>query len=300
LFDQWGSSEQRDCEGSQNKEGDMKALFDSVSIRTSRMTTKAYSTSFSLGILGLDKKYHDPIYAIYGFVRFADEIVDSFEGYPQKELLERFWKDTYLALDEKISLNPILNSFQQVVNAFEIDRDLIETFLKSMEMDLYKNDYDEEGYKAYILGSAEVVGLMCLKVFVDGNEKRYQELKQPAMQLGSAFQKINFLRDLHADYHALGRTYFPGVDLNEFNERVKAEIEADIEIDFKAGYEGIKQLPKGARFGVYIAYVYYYSLFKKICNTHADIILNERVRISNKRKYGLFLSSYVRHTINWI
>ncbi|CAI8154976.1 MAG: All-trans-phytoene synthase [Cryomorphaceae bacterium] len=278
----------------------MKALFDSVSIRTSRMTTKAYSTSFSLGILGLDKKYHDPIYAIYGFVRFADEIVDTFEDYPQKELLERFWKDTYLALDEKISLNPILNSFQQVVNAFDIDRDLIETFLKSMEMDLYKNDYDEEGYKAYILGSAEVVGLMCLKVFVDGNEKRYQELKKPAMQLGSAFQKINFLRDLHADYHALGRTYFPGVDLNEFNERVKAEIEADIDIDFKAGYEGIKQLPKGARFGVYIAYVYYYSLFKKICNTHADIILNERVRISNKRKYGLFLSSYVRHTINWI
>lgn len=278
----------------------MKALFDSVSIRTSRMTTKAYSTSFSLGILGLDKKYHDPIYAIYGFVRFADEIVDSFEGYPQKELLERFWKDTYLALDEKISLNPILNSFQQVVNAFEIDRDLIETFLKSMEMDLYKSDYDEEGYKAYILGSAEVVGLMCLKVFVDGDEERYQQLKQPAMQLGSAFQKINFLRDLHADYHALGRTYFPGVDLNEFNERVKAEIEADIEIDFKAGYEGIKQLPKGARFGVYIAYVYYYSLFKKICSTHADIILNERVRISNKRKYGLFLSSYVRHTINWI
>ena len=278
----------------------MKALFDSVSIRTSRMTTKAYSTSFSLGILGLDNRYHDPIYAIYGFVRFADEIVDTFEDYPQKELLERFWKDTYLALDEKISLNPILNSFQQVVNAFNIDRDLIETFLKSMEMDLYKNDYDEEGYKAYILGSAEVVGLMCLKVFVDGDENRYQELKKPAMQLGSAFQKINFLRDLHADYHALGRTYFPGVDLNEFNERVKAEIEADIDIDFKAGYEGIKQLPKGARFGVYIAYVYYYSLFKKICNTHADIILNERVRISNKRKYGLFLSSYVRHTINWI
>lgn len=278
----------------------MKALFDSVSIRTSRMTTKAYSTSFSLGILGLDKKYHDPIYAIYGFVRFADEIVDTFDDYPQKELLERFWKDTYLALDDKISLNPILNSFQQVVNAFDIDRDLIETFLKSMEMDLYKNDYDEEGYKAYILGSAEVVGLMCLKVFVDGEEKRYQELKKPAMQLGSAFQKINFLRDLNADYHALGRTYFPGVDLNEFNERVKAEIEADIDIDFKAGYEGIKQLPKGARFGVYIAYVYYYSLFKKICNTHADIILNERVRISNKRKYGLFLSSYLRHTINWI
>ena len=278
----------------------MKALFDSVSIRASRMTTKAYSTSFSLGILGLDKKYHDPIYAIYGFVRFADEIVDSFEGYPQKELLERFWKDTHLALDEKISLNPILNSFQQVVNTFEIDRDLIETFLKSMEMDLYKNDYDEAGYKAYILGSAEVVGLMCLKVFVDGSEERYLALKKPAMQLGSAFQKINFLRDLHADYKKLGRTYFPGVDLNSFNETVKTEIEADIDIDFMAGYEGIKQLPKGARFGVYIAYVYYYSLFKKIKKTHCDIILSQRVRISNKRKYGLFVSSFVRHTINWI
>ena len=278
----------------------MKALFDSVSIKSSRLTTKSYSTSFSLGILGLDKKYHDPIYAIYGFVRFADEIVDSFEGYPQKELLERFWKDTHLALDEKISLNPILNSFQQVVNTFEIDRDLIETFLKSMEMDLYKNDYDEAGYKAYILGSAEVVGLMCLKVFVDGSEERYQILKKPAMQLGSAFQKINFLRDLHSDYMKLGRTYFPGVDLNNFNEAVKTEIEADIDIDFIAGYEGIKQLPKGARFGVYIAYVYYYSLFKKIKKTHCDIILSQRVRISNKRKYGLFLRSLLRHTINWI
>ncbi|MET1169457.1 MAG: phytoene/squalene synthase family protein [Flavobacteriales bacterium] len=278
----------------------MKALFDSISIRSSRIVTKSYSTSFSLGILGLDRKYHDPIYAIYGFVRFADEIVDSFEGYPQKELLDRFWKDTYQALEDKISLNPVLNSFQQVVRAYEIDYDLIETFLKSMEMDLYKNEYDEADYKAYILGSAEVVGLMCLKVFVDGNQDRYLALKEPAMQLGSAFQKINFLRDLHADYQSLGRTYFPGVDLNNFNEEVKASIEADIDIDFKAGYEGIKKLPKGARFGVYIAYVYYYSLFKKIRKTHCDLILNERVRISNKRKYGLFLSSYLRHTINWI
>ena len=278
----------------------MKALFDSISIRSSRMVTKAYSTSFSLGILGLDKKYYDPIYAIYGFVRFADEIVDSFEGYPQKELLEQFWKDTHKALENKISLNPILNSFQQVVHGYDIDRELIETFLKSMEMDLYKNEYDEAGYKAYILGSAEVVGLMCLKVFVDGNQERYLALKEPAMQLGSAFQKINFLRDLHADYQSLGRTYFPGVDLNDFNEEVKASIEADIAVDFQAGYEGIKKLPKGARFGVYIAYVYYYSLFKKIRNTHCDLILHERVRISNKRKYGLFLSSYLRHTINWI
>lgn len=278
----------------------MKALFDSISILSSRIVTKSYSTSFSLGILGLDRKYHDPIYAIYGFVRFADEIVDSFEGYPQKELLDRFWKDTYQALEDKISLNPVLNSFQQVVRAYEIDYDLIETFLKSMEMDLYKNEYDEAEYKAYILGSAEVVGLMCLKVFVDGNQDRYLALKEPAMQLGSAFQKINFLRDLHADYQSLGRTYFPGVDLNNFNEEVKASIEADIDVDFKAGYEGIKMLPKGARFGVYIAYVYYYSLFKKIRKTHCDLILNERVRISNKRKYGLFLSSYLRHTINWI
>lgn len=278
----------------------MKPLFDSVSIRASKMITKAYSTSFSLGILGLDKKYHDPIYAIYGFVRFADEIVDSFDGYPQEKLLKKFWADTFESIDDKISLNPILNSFQQVVNAYEIDHELIKTFLKSMEMDLYKNDYDEQAYKDYILGSAEVVGLMCLKVFVDGNITRYNELKDPAMQLGSAFQKINFLRDLNADYHSLGRTYFPGVDLNGFNETTKTSIEADIALDFAAGFEGIKQLPKGARFGVYIAYVYYYSLFKKIKNTHCDIILNQRVRISNKRKYGLLVSSYLRHTINWI
>lgn len=278
----------------------MKPLFDSVSIRASKMITKAYSTSFSLGILGLDKKYHDPIYAIYGFVRFADEIVDSFEGYPQEKLLKKFWADTFESIDDRISLNPILNSFQQVVNAYEIDHELIKTFLKSMEMDLYKNDYDEQAYKDYILGSAEVVGLMCLKVFVDGKITRYNELKDPAMQLGSAFQKINFLRDLNADYHNLGRTYFPGVDLNGFNETTKASIEADIALDFAAGFEGIKQLPKGARFGVYIAYVYYYSLFKKIKNTHCDIILNQRVRISNKRKYGLLVSSYLRHTINWI
>ena len=278
----------------------MKPLFDSVSIRASKMITKAYSTSFSLGILGLDKKYHDPIYAIYGFVRFADEIVDSFEGYPQEKLLKRFWADTFDSIDDKISLNPILNSFQQVVNAYEIDHSLIETFLKSMEMDLYKNDYDEQAYKDYILGSAEVVGLMCLKVFVDGNEVRYEKLKVPAMQLGSAFQKINFLRDLNADYHSLGRTYFPGVDLKGFDEKTKTAIEADIDVDFAAGFEGIKQLPKGARFGVYIAYVYYYSLFKKIRKTHCDIILSKRVRISNKRKYGLLISSYLRHTINWI
>ena len=278
----------------------MKPLFDRISIRTSRMATHAYSTSFSLGILGLEKKYRDPIYSIYGFVRFADEIVDTFHDYNKEELLARFWDDTYHAIDSKISLNPILNSFQKVVHDYGIDRELIDTFLRSMKMDLTRNDYDQLKYEEYILGSAEVVGLMCLKVFVDGDISRYNHLKHPAMKLGSAFQKINFLRDLHSDYNQLGRTYFPGLDLSNFDEAAKAEIESDIEKDFHEGYLGIKQLPKGARFGVYIAYVYYYNLFRKIKETNSRIILSERIRISNKRKYGLLLSSYVKHSLNWI
>ena len=278
----------------------MKALFDNISIRSSRMATRAYSTSFSLGILGLNKVYRDPIYSIYGFVRFADEIVDSFHGYDKKDLLDRFWKDTYHALDNGISLNPILNSFQKVVRDFDIDRDLIDTFLRSMEMDLSKSEYDQSKYEEYILGSAEVVGLMCLKVFVNGDATEYERLKYSAMKLGSAFQKINFLRDLHSDYKELGRTYFPGVDLLAFDEETKARIESDIEKDFHEGYLGIKQLPKGSRFGVYIAYVYYYSLFGKIKNNNSQIILQARVRISNKRKYALLASSYVKHSLNWI
>ena len=278
----------------------MKPLFDRISIRTSRMATHAYSTSFSLGILGLEKKYRDPIYSIYGFVRFADEIVDTFHDYNKEELLARFWDDTYHAIDSKISLNPILNSFQKVVHDYGIDRELIDTFLRSMKMDLTRNDYDQLKYEEYILGSAEVVGLMCLKVFVDGDISRYNHLKHPALKLGSAFQKINFLRDLHSDYNQLGRTYFPGLDLSNFDEAAKAAIESDIEKDFHEGYLGIKQLPKGARFGVYIAYVYYYNLFRKIKETNSRIILSERIRISNKRKYGLLLSSYVKHSLNWI
>ncbi len=278
----------------------MKALFDRISIRTSRMATRAYSTSFSLGILGLDKRYRDPIYSIYGFVRFADEIVDTFHDFDKQDLLKRFWDDTYHALDNKISLNPILNAFQKVVHDFNIDRELIDTFLRSMEMDLDKSTYDQTKYEEYILGSAEVVGLMCLKVFVNGDAQKYEELKYSAMKLGSAFQKINFLRDLHSDYQELGRTYFPGVDLEFFNEETKMAIESDIEKDFHEGYLGIKRLPKGSRFGVYIAYVYYYSLFGKIKNTHSQIILQERIRISNKRKYGLLVSSYVKHSLNWI
>ncbi|MDX5448671.1 MAG: phytoene/squalene synthase family protein [Bacteroidota bacterium] len=276
----------------------MKSLFDKISIQTSRMVTRKYSTSFTLGILGLDKKFHDPIYAIYGFVRFADEIVDTFHDYPKEFLLDRFREDTYLALQNRISLNPILNSFQEVVHTYGIDRGLIDTFLDSMEMDLHKTEYDQSQYEKYILGSAEVVGLMCLKVFVEGNKDRYEELRQPAMRLGSAFQKINFLRDVSADFSDLGRTYFPNVDMANFNEETKYAIEKDIEADFHDGFLGIKALPKGARFGVYIAYVYYFSLFQKIKQTHYSILFNERIRIPNKKKYGLFLSSYLRHSFN--
>ena len=276
----------------------MKELFDSVSLKASKMVTKNYSTSFSLGIYCLDKKFHDPIYAIYGFVRFADEIVDTFHGYNKEELLSDFKEETYKAIYQKISLNPILNSFQWAVNTYKIDHQLIDTFLDSMEMDLRDYEYDQATYEKYILGSAEVVGLMCLKVFVEGDQNRYSELKNSAMKLGSAFQKINFLRDLNADYHHLGRVYFPGVNMDEFNSTTKVEIEKDIEIDFALGFEGIKQLPKGARFGVYIAYVYYYQLFQRIRNLPANRIMNERVRIPNNKKFRLLFKSYLKHSLN--
>jgi phytoene/squalene synthetase len=278
----------------------MKELFDTVSHEMSLLTTKRYSTSFSMGISFLHKELRKPIYAIYGFVRFADEIVDSFHGFEKEELLADFKRQTYESIDKGISLNPILNSFQWAVNTYRIPRELIDTFLSSMEMDLEKHEYDKDKYELYILGSAEVVGLMCLKIFVRGNEEEYERLKPLAMKLGSAFQKINFLRDLKADYQELGRTYFPGIDLNEFNATVKKQIEEDIEIDFQLGYEGIKQLPKNARFGVYMAYIYYYKLFKKIKSTSPQVILNERVRIPNNRKYGLFVTSYVKHNLNLI
>lgn len=277
----------------------MKALFDKVSYRTSAMVTKKYSTSFSMGILFLDRVLHKHIYAIYGFVRFADEIVDTFHDYDKKALLDDFREQTWRAIDDGISLNPILNSFQHTVNEFGIDRELIETFLYSMEMDLDLSKVsNEEEYAKYILGSAEVVGLMCLKVFCYGNQESYDKLRWNAMKLGSAFQKINFLRDLNADYNQLGRVYFPGVDMTVFNDEVKAEIEADIDKDFQAGYEGIVALPKQARFGVYVAYVYYYRLFMKIKATPSNTILNKRVRIPNHNKYRLLVSSYLRHSFN--
>ena len=276
----------------------MKHVFDNLSQEMSELTTKRYSTSFSLGIKMLSKEIQQPIYSIYGFVRFADEIVDTFHDFNKEMLLADFRKQTYEAIAQGISLNPILNSFQWAVNKYQIPHELVETFLESMKMDLNKQAFDEEQYKKYILGSAEVVGLMCLKIFVDGDNAEYERLKPAAMKLGSAFQKINFLRDLNADYKTLGRVYFPGIDMNEFNATVKHDIENDIEADFHAGYLGILELPKKARFGVYLAYIYYYKLFTKIKNTPAKVILHERIRIPNNRKVGLLLSSYVRHNLN--
>jgi phytoene/squalene synthetase len=278
----------------------MKHIFDNLSQDMSKMTTRRYSTSFSLGIRFLNKDLHRPIYSIYGFVRFADEIVDSFDGFDKSTLLAEFKKDTYAAIENKISLNPILNAFQWVVNTYRVPHELIETFMNSMEMDLDKKVYDKETYEKYILGSAEVVGLMCLKIFVGGDESEYNRLKMNAMKLGSAFQKINFLRDLNDDFNELGRTYFPGINMNDFNNIVKKEIEADIEKDFKLGYEGILMLPKQARFGVYMAYKYYFKLFKKIKRTKAERILEERVRIPNRKKARILVTSYVRHNLNML
>jgi phytoene/squalene synthetase len=278
----------------------MKLLFDKISTKTSKLVTRQYSTSFSLGIRFLNKNFQEPIYGIYGFVRLADEIVDSFHQYDKKTLLEEFKKDTYLSIERGISLNPVLNSFQEVVNTFKIDHELIAAFLKSMEMDLEKKEYTEEGYKEYILGSAEVVGLMCLRVFTEGNNTLYQELKPYAMALGSAFQKINFLRDLNADYVGMGRMYFPNLNMSELNEKVKEEIEIDIEVDFDKGLQGIKKLPKKARLGVYVAYIYYRTLFNKIKKVNSQKILEERIRIPNPQKVMLFAGSYVRNRLNML
>jgi phytoene synthase len=275
-------------------------LYDNVCLHCSKLTTNRYSTSFSLGIRFLNKDFHLPIYALYGFVRFADEIVDTFHEHDKSELLQRFKADTYQAIEEKISLNPILHSFQLVVNKYHIERELIDTFLHSMELDLSEKKYDQSGYEEYILGSAEVVGLMCLRVFLEGDQEKYAALKHYAQRLGSAFQKINFLRDLKADYLVMGRTYFPGVNIEAFDENTKRTIEADIQKDFDDGLTGIKLLPKKARFGVYIAYVYYLALFKKIKQTPAKVILNQRIRVSDSKKYWLFLIGYLKHLTNRI
>jgi 15-cis-phytoene synthase len=278
----------------------MKSLFDSVSVQCSKLTTRTYSTSFSLGIYFLNNRLRNPIYSIYGFVRLADEIVDSFEGYNKQYLLQKFKADTYEAIEQKISLNPILNAFQEVVNQYQIDHQLIETFLKSMEMDLEQLEYSRETYEQYILGSAEVVGLMCLAVFTEGNQLQYEALKPFAMKLGSAFQKVNFLRDLKADYQDLGRLYFPNVDMSRFSPDVKRAIEDEIESEFQEALTGIRNLPHSSRHGVFLAYVYYRSLLKKIKNTPASHILTKRIRISNPEKFGLMLNSMFQYKLNML
>ena len=264
------------------------------------MVTKSYSTSFSLGIRFLNKDFRNPVYSIYGFVRFADEIVDTFHDFNKKELLDEFKTETYKGIERGISLNPILNSFQNVVNTYKIDHILIVTFLKSMEMDLEKKSHDAASYKEYILGSAEVVGLMCLRVFVKGDNNDYEKLKPFAMALGSAFQKINFLRDINADYSGMGRIYFPNIEISELNIDTKKELEADIELDFIKGLEGIKLLPKDSRIGVYIAYIYYYKLFNKIKHIDPSEILEKRIRISDSQKIILLASSCIKHKFNLI
>lgn len=275
-------------------------LYNRVSLRCSRLTTRAYSTSFSLGIRCLHESLRDPIYSIYGFVRFGDEIVDTFHSSDKPNLLAKFSQDTFEAIDQKISLNPILHSFQAVVNRYGIEREVIEQFLKSMAMDITIKSHDQASYEQYILGSAEVVGLMCLRVFCDGDDAQYQALKPSAMKLGSAFQKINFLRDLNADFNGMGRVYFPGVDLTNFDHHTKELIEKDIAHDFKLGFEGILKLPRKARFGVYMAYVYYKALLRKIMNTPAQNVIQSRIRIRNRQKIRLLFTSYLRHQFNLI
>ena len=276
----------------------MKSLFDELSVKCCKIATRTYSTSFSLGIYFLKQRLQNPIYSIYGYVRFADEIVDSFHGYNRKYLLEKFKQETFEAIETRISMNPIVNSFQQVVHQYNISHGLIDAFLQSMKMDLENINYSKENYEQYILGSAEVVGLMCLHVFTEGDMKLYQELKPYAMKLGAAFQKVNFLRDMKADYQILGRTYFPNVDMTQFSCQAKKQIETEIEQDFTEALLGIKKLPSSSKGGVYLAYVYYQSLFNKIKNMPAKRILTERIRISNGEKLALMVNSMFYYKMN--
>ncbi len=275
-------------------------LYQKVCQECSEHITKRYSTSFSMGIRAFDTKLRAPIYAIYGFVRFADEIVDTFHDFDKDTLLRRFRADTYTAIDERISLNPVLHSFQEVVHKYQIERALIDSFLDSMEMDLHFSKYHDDLYKQYIYGSAEVVGLMCLRVFTEYNDADYQRLKGGACALGSAFQKINFLRDMKSDFDERGRVYFPGIDFNHFDDEQKRNIEADIKADFDAGYAGILNLPKSARFGVYLAYIYYINLFEKIKKANVERVQQERIRVSSRRKVYLLCSSALKSSLNMI
>ena len=278
----------------------MLEIFHQVGHTCSRITTEAYSTSFSSAIRLLHPQLQTPIYDIYGFVRFADEIVDTFHDYDKATLLQEFKNETYDAIDRGLSLNPILHSFQLTVNEYSIDTKLIDSFFHSMEMDLGQKVYDAQGYEEYIYGSAEVVGLMCLYVFCGGNKKLYDQLKPSAQSLGAAFQKVNFLRDVKADYHTLNRAYFPGVDFRNFTEEMKEEIESDIADDFKKAYEGILQLPLKARFGVYVAYKYYLSLFKRIRKVQPSRIMETRIRIPTYGKAMILVRAGVKNQLKMI
>ncbi len=276
----------------------MLHLFQHTSQQCSKLTTEVYSTSFSSAIKLLHKDLRTPIFNIYGFVRFADEIVDTFHQHDKQQLLNEFRKDTYTSIERGISLNPILQSFQMTVNTYGIDTALIDAFFHSMELDLNKNKYDANGYKEYIYGSAEVVGLMCLFVFCEGDKALYEKLRPAAQSLGAAFQKVNFLRDVKADFEQLSRTYFPGVDFSNFSSAMKKEIESDIAGDFANAYNGILQLPIKARFGVYVAYKYYLSLFKKIKKTKPAGILESRIRIPNYSKAFILAKAGIRTHLN--
>ena len=278
----------------------MLDLYNSTCQECSQLITRRYSTSFSAGIKAFDPSIRPPIYAIYGFVRFSDAIVDTFHDFPQATLFYKFKEDTWHAIDEGISLNPVLNAFQEVVNAYNIDKALITAFLDSMEMDLTRQAYDDDGYDQYIYGSAEVVGLMCLYVFCNGNPDQYAKLKDSARSLGAAFQKINFLRDLKSDFEDRGRVYFPGVDFLQFTAADKLKIEQDILTDFQEGYKGILQLPATSRFGVYLAYVYYFSLFKKIKQTPCHKVQEKRIRVNAMEKLVLLFKSSVRMKLNML
>jgi phytoene/squalene synthetase len=272
----------------------MKNLFDLVSEQCSQLVTKTYSTSFSTATSLLAPSVRSHIFNIYGFVRFADEIVDSFHDYDKEQLFKNFERELAEALEYKISLNPILNSFQHTYHTFNIDYDLVAAFMKSMRMDLTKSTYRSvEEYKEYIYGSADVVGLMCLNVFVDGNKEKYATLKESAMALGSAFQKVNFLRDLKADFENLGRTYFPNANLEALDEASKQAIIDEIEADFNLGFEGIQNLPATVRLGVYTAYRYYKRLLDRLKSTPPLEIKNSRIRVPNYEKIGLIAQSYI-------
>ncbi len=275
-------------------------FFTETCLKCSKVITESYSTSFTLGIKTLHSRFHMPIYGIYGFVRCADEIVDTFHTHNKRKLLQNFKEQTYDAIESGISLNPVLHAFQAIVNEYKIDKEYIDAFLKSMEMDLDDHVYDAGLYQEYIYGSAEVVGLMCLKIFCEGDKVLFERLKKPACSLGAAFQKVNFLRDMKSDFNDRGRVYFPHIEYNSFCNDKKGEIEADIRQDFEDAYVGIMGLPRAARLGVYLAYVYYLKLFRKIQNLPATHILNERVRVPDNTKLALLVGSYVKYRLNAI